>query len=278
MSLHNTLKHKTIRFATRLVASLALLTLVSCHTEKKIVYFQDADSNATVRMAALQTIRVRPSDKIAVIVKCEDPEASTLFNQFNVNQILGSTNRFSVSGSNGIIGYTVDPDGKIDMPVIGKIQVAGLTRFEIADLVSKTLEQTGQARGASVAVEFVDLGVTVLGEVKAPGRKAITRDTYTILDAIADAGDLSIDAERTILLTRNTGDSATNFSLDLRNQSNLLSSPAFFLQQNDVLYVPPTAKKARASTVNGNTILSASFWVSIASLLASLLSIGLRYK
>ena len=273
---HNTHTTNHLFAATTLAA--ALFSLASCHSEREIVYFQDHADRRAVAVQPLQVIRVQPADKIAVIVKCEDPEASTLFNQFNVNQILGSQSRFNVSGSNGIIGYTVDPDGNIEMPVIGKVHVAGLTRFEISERVRAVLEQSGQARGATVSVEFVDLGVTVLGEVKSPGRKVIDRDSYTVLDALAAAGDLSIDAVRELRVQRPEGDSLREYRLDLRDGRGVYASPCFYLRQGDVLYAAPTAKKARTSTVNGNTILSASFWVSIASLLASLLSIGLRYK
>ena len=125
-----------------------------------------------------------------------------------------------------------------------------------------------------MTVEFVDLGVTVLGEVKSPGRVNINRDSYTLLDAIAAAGDLTIDARRDITITRIEGDTVKNYMVDLRDQHNVYSSPAFYLSQNDVIYAAPTAKKARTSTVNGNTVLSASFWVSIASLIATVINIG----
>ena len=192
---------------------------------------------------------------------------------------MGTTQRVTATGSNGIVGYTVDANGDIDFPVLGKLHVTDMTRQEIADLVKNELEKQGQARNASVTVEFVDLGVTVLGEVKAPGRKNIMRDTYTVLDAIADAGDLTIDAKRDhLMVTRMQGDSVKNFQLDLKDQRSLMSSPAFYLQQNDIVYVEPSAKRARTATVNGNTILSASFWVSIASLLATLASLVIRNK
>ena len=270
------LKHSLSKAAI-LVATALLMTLTACHSEKKIVYFQDTNEDSRIQMQALRVVRVRPSDKIAIIVKCEDPEASSLFNQFTINQIMGSTQRVSVTGSNGIVGYTVDADGNIDFPVLGKLHVADLTRQEIANLIKDELDKQGQARNASVTVEFVDLGVTVLGEVKSPGRVNINRDSYTLLDAIAAAGDLTIDARRDITITRIEGDTVKNYMVDLRDQHNVYSSPAFYLSQNDVIYAAPTAKKARTSTVNGNTVLSASFWVSIASLIASVLSIGLRY-
>lgn len=267
------LKHSLSK-ASILVATALLMTLTACHSEKKIVYFQDTNEDSRIQMQALRVVRVRPSDKIAIIVKCEDPEASSLFNQFTINQIMGSTQRVSVTGSNGIVGYTVDADGNIDFPVLGKLHVADLTRQEIANLIKDELDKQGQARNASVTVEFVDLGVTVLGEVKSPGRVNINRDSYTLLDAIAAAGDLTIDARRDITITRIEGDTVKNYMVDLRDQHNVYSSPAFYLSQNDVIYAAPTAKKARTSTVNGNTVLSASFWVSIASLIATVINIG----
>ena len=200
------------------LAVASLLTLTACHSEKKIVYFQDVKDTTRIQMQALQVVKVRPSDKIAIIVKCEDMEASTLFNQFNVNQIMGSERRYSTSGSNGVLGYTVDSEGNIDFPVLGQLHVAGLTRKEIADLVKSELDKQGQARNASVTVEFVDLGVTVLGEVKNPGKKNIDKDSYTLLDAIAAAGDLTIDARRDVTVTRIIGDTVRNYVIDLRNE------------------------------------------------------------
>ena len=272
-------KHLRTKLMRHLPLAMLLLTLASCNVEKEIIYFQDRGEADKITVQPLQTIRVRPADKIAIIVKCEDPEASSLFNQFTINQIMGTTQRVTATGSNGIVGYTVDANGDIDFPVLGKLHVTDMTRQEIADLVKNELEKQGQARNASVTVEFVDLGVTVLGEVKAPGRKNIMRDTYTVLDAIADAGDLTIDAKRDhLMVTRMQGDSVKNFQLDLKDQRSLMSSPAFYLQQNDIVYVEPSAKRARTATVNGNTILSASFWVSIASLLATLASLVIRNK
>jgi len=274
----NNILRNSLSGALKMMAAAMVLTLTACHSERKIVYFQDVNDTTRIQMQALKLVKVRPSDKIAIIVKCEDMEASTLFNQFNVNQIMGSERRYSTSGSNGVLGYTVDSEGNIDFPVLGQLHVAGLTRKEIADLVKEELDKQGQARNASVTVEFVDLGVTVLGEVKAPGKKNIDKDSYTLLDAIAAAGDLTIDARRDVTVTRILGDTVMNYVVDLRNERDVYSSPAFYLSQNDVIYAAPTAKKARTSTVNGNTVLSASFWVSIASLIASILSIGLRYK
>lgn len=257
-----------------LFAALTIALFCSCNTSKRINYFQDRDEINTTELAVVQGIKVRPGDKIAVVVKCEDMEASTLFNLLNVNQVMGSSSRFSVSGSNGIMGYTVDPDGMIDFPTLGKLPVAGKTRFEISEMVKTELANQGQARNANVVTEFMDLGVTVLGEVKTPGRQQINRDEYTILDALASAGDLTIDAKRdNVMVMRKEGDKMQSYQLDLRKGRELLSSPAYYLQQNDVVYVEPSKKKARASTVNGNTVLSTSFWISLASLAATIVSL-----
>lgn len=264
-----------------IIAAVAILSavLVSCNTSKKISYFQDRDSISTVTVAEPVPIKVQAGDKIAIVVKCDDPEQTSLFNLYNVNQVMGSNSRVSVSGSNGVMGYTVAPDGTIDFPTLGKLTVAGMSRHEIADKVKNELAAQGQALNANVTVEFMDLGVTVMGEVRNPGRQPINRDQYTLLDALASAGDLTIDAKRSnIMVMRQEGNKMKNYQVDLRDGRQLLTSPVYYLQQNDMVYVEPSEKKARSSTINGNTVLSASFWISIASLIATLVGLTLRFN
>ena len=121
-----------------------------------------------------------------------------------------------------------------------------------------------------VTVEFMNLCVAVLGEVNTPGRYAIERDRTTILDVLSQAGDLTIYGNRTnVMVMRKEGDTQRIYSLDLTSGSNIYSSPAYYVQQNDVVYVEPNSVRARQSTVNGNNVRSTAFWISLASLLTS---------
>ena len=122
-----------------------------------------------------------------------------------------------------------------------------------------------------VTIEYANLGFNVLGEVNRPGRYIFDRDHLTILDAISMAGDLPIQGRRyNVFVMRKTGDMRTTYRVNLQSCKELLQSPAFYLQQNDVVYVEPNNYRARQTTVNGNNILSAPFWISVASLLTSI--------
>ena len=140
-------------------------------------------------------------------------------------------------------------------------------------MIKTELAQQGQARNAVVTVEFMDLAVSVLGEVARPGRYYIDRDVMTVLDAISMAGDMTIDGQRTnIMVMRQENGIQKVYNINMTSASSLLSSPAYYVQQNDVIYVTPNTKKARLSTVNGNNILSAGFWLSVASTAVTILT------
>ena len=162
------------------------------------------------------------------------------------------------------------PDGDIDFPVLGKLHIAGMTRSELAGYIKGELMGRDLVKDPVVTVEFLNTGVSVLGEVKQPGRYDMNVDELTILDAIALAGDLDIQGQReNVKVVRREADGLHTYQVDLTDMRNLVASPAYYLQQDDIIYVEPNGVKKRQTTVNGNTALSASFWVSVASLLTS---------
>jgi polysaccharide export outer membrane protein len=121
-----------------------------------------------------------------------------------------------------------------------------------------------------VTVEFENLTFSVLGEVENPGRYNITKDHLTLLDAISMAGDLKITGKRTdIIVLRNEDNQQKSYKINLCSANELYSSPAFYLKQNDVVYIQPNDMRTRQSTINGNNVRSSSFWISLASLLTS---------
>ena len=167
----------------------------------------------------------------------------------------------------------MDGDVDIDFPVIGKIPVAGLTRAEVADKIKNELMAQDLVRDPVVTVDYLNLYVSLMGEVARPGRYAIVRDEVTILDALALAGDLTILGRRdNIRVIREEGGVQKTYLIDLRSMENLVQSPAYYICQNDLIYVEPNEMRTRQSTVNGNTVLSTSFWISIASLAATIVS------
>jgi Periplasmic protein involved in polysaccharide export len=235
-----------------------------------------------LRASYEQNIVLKPEDQVFIIVSCRDPQISAMFNlPYYTNRIGGvesfSSSNFTInsySSANSVVGYTVDNEGNIDFPILGKIQVAGLRRAEVAELVKQKLIESNQIKDPVVTVEYMNLGVAVLGEVARPGRFRIDRDHFSIFDALSMAGDLNINGQRkNITLLRHTLEGDQVYKIDLTSGKDIYKSPAFYIQQGDVVYIAPTSKRARESSVNGNTVRSASFWVSIASLATSVTSV-----
>ena len=252
-----------------IILSLAALLATAC-SAPKIAYLEDINSGQTVQIANVKNIRILPDDKISVLVNSRDPLLSNLFNLPYVTRQLGAIDNRS-SYSQGLSGYTVDTEGNIDFPVLGKVHVAGLTRSEIAAKIKGELEGQNLVKDPVVTVEFLNLTVSVLGEVQRPGRFSIDKDRVTILDAIGMAGDLTIHGKRqNVLVQRETDGQTTLYRVDLTKGSELYASPVYYLQQNDVVYVEPNAMKARQATVNGNNVRSTAFWFSLVSVLTSI--------
>ena len=252
-----------------IILSLAALLATAC-SAPKIAYLEDINSGQTVQIANVKNIRILPDDKISILVNSRDPLLSNLFNLPYVTRQLGAIDNRS-SYSQGLSGYTVDTEGNIDFPVLGKVHVAGLTRSEIAAKIKGELEGQNLVKDPVVTVEFLNLTVSVLGEVQRPGRFSIDKDRVTILDAIGMAGDLTIHGKRqNVLVQRETDGQTTLYRVDLTKGSELYASPVYYLQQNDVVYVEPNAMKARQATVNGNNVRSTAFWFSLVSVLTSI--------
>lgn len=265
---------RTIRFGLYL---LMILCGVSCASTKKITYIQDVENATKLRATYEQGITIKPDDKMIIMVNCRDAQISSVFNlMYFSNRIVGSETLSgsylptSASASQYIENYTVDSNGDIEFPVLGKIHVEGLRREEVAEKIKTLLEEGNQAKDPVVVVEMTNLGVSVLGEVKAPGRFRLDRDRFTLLDAISVAGDLTIYGDRkNITVIRHGKEGDEFYKMNLTQGADIYASPAFFLQQGDVIYVAPNRKRAGDSSVNGNTVKSASFWVSVGSFVTS---------
>lgn len=251
------------------VLGIALLSATSCGTPKDVAYFQDLNNNPdTVITLQNRVITVKPTDKIYIGVKSKDPQISQLFN------LMGETRGSSANNlSQDAYYYTVDSKGDIDFPVVGKIQVAGLTREEIAEKVKNSLVDASLVKDPTVIVSLSNLHYSMMGEVAKPGQYAFEEEKVTILDAISKAGDLTIQGRRNdVMVLRQENGHQKIYKIDLCSGKDIFSSPAYYLQQNDVVYVTPNDTKKRSSTLNGNTVQSTGFWLSISSLLVTILT------
>lgn len=260
-----------MKFLKILSLTLMLFTAVSCGTPKEIRYFQDLQPGVTaLHITDPVEIKVRPKDKLSILVNAPDTKLTNMFNLPIYSQQVGQEGPNGTS--RGLSGYTVDTDGYITFPVLGKVKVEGMTREQIADYLTTQLKEQELIKEPVVTVEFMNLGVSVLGEVNRPGRISITRDNMTILDALSEAGDLTIFGKRdNVLVLREEKGEQRVYSVNLCSANSVYSSPVYYLQQNDVVCVTPNDTKARQSTVNGNSIRSTSFWLSLSSFLTSVI-------
>lgn len=265
------------------VLLILAMALGSCSSSKKISYFQDIRPGQELAIAIPSPVKLQPNDKISIVVSTGDARLNTLFNLISARPQLGGSSGLSdgqiTSGGSGdqVSSYIIDREGNILFPVLGKLHVAGMTRQEVAEYIRRELISRDLAKNPIVTVEYLNLSVSVMGEVGGPGRYAISREDYTILDALAAAGDLTIYGRRdNIKVLREENGVQKMYEIDLGSGRNITSSPVYYLQQNDVVYVEPNNTKARQSTPNGNLWMQPTFWMSAASFLTTILVLVIK--
>lgn len=243
-----------------------VLLLSSCHSYKKIAYLQPKSSLDTVFNKAITLYKLQPSDQLFVKVKSLDPSVNELFNMdFGAN----STSMSSMVGGGNmyLMSYVIDIEGNINLPVLGKLKVGGLTLPEVTALVeSKADEYLKEPR---IDVKLVSFKITLLGEVKSPGQKTIMNDKANLFEAIALGGDLTYFANRyKIQIIRETEKQMMIEEIDITDRD-IMSKPQFFLYPNDIIYVEPL----RSSTFRMNLSDYSTIIGTISSSLALILLI-----
>ena len=257
---------------------VAAVLLASCSTPNNIAYFQNKAVDQPEKIDKHAGIVIQPKDMLSIIVSSKNPELVVIFNLPVVSYQAGSE-IVSTGSSQRMMGYVVDNDGYIDFPILGQIKVAGLTRWELSELIKDKLLNGGYLSDAVVTVEFMNFKVSVIGEVNSPGTYTIEGDKVTILQAISLAKDLTIYGMReNVSVIRERDGERTIYEINLCDVS-LFNSPAYYLQQNDIVYVQPSGIKARQSTTDDKAlrmtsiaVSSGSLLVSVATLLISLLN------
>lgn len=250
----------------RLFAVLALL-LCSCNAQQNVLYLQNIDSGTESAVVANSIIRIKPLDQITVVVNSKNPELAIPFNSSsNYNALTGAVMTNTAGSENSIQILTVDSEGYITMPIIGRVECAGMTREELARDIERLIREGGYIQDPSVNVRFASLTLSVVGEVNKPGRYDIKRDKLTIFEALALAGDMTIYGNRNdVLVVRESDGKNIVTTLDLRS-AEVFNSPCYYMEQNDVVIVNPNKYKAATSEINQNR----SFWISLTSTAISL--------
>lgn len=241
--------------------------MTSCVSSKKMLYLQGADKlhENPQKIENNYELRIKPDDQLLITINSKAPE---LLTPFANSQVLGSSSSTNTQETTGLL---VSQSGKIEIPILGEMQAAGLTRQELADAIKNKLIEGEYIKDPTVLVRFKGAKIVVLGEVGSPGVKDLPGERVTILEAIGLAGDLPPTAHReNILVIREENGERKSYSVDLTSGEDILNSPVFYLQQNDVVYVEPN----KAINVKGSSALTyLSAGSSIIGVLASVLSL-----
>ena len=263
-----------MRIKSILLIVVCACMLGACSSYKSVPYMQDATLNETMVAAEpLYDAKIMPKDLLTVTVNTTDPEAAAPFNMTVQTAQNLATSRTSYSQP-VLQQYLVSNDGTIDFPVLGRLQVGGMTKSEAEDLIREKLKPYLK-EVPIVTVRMANYKISVLGEVARPGTFTVSNEKVNVLEALAMAGDLTIWGMRdNVKLVREDAKGTRSIvELDL-TKSDLIASPYYYLQQNDILYVTPNKTKAKNSDIGQSTSLwfsATSILVSVASLLFNIL-------
>ena len=253
-----------------LLAAVAVVLLASCKTPKNVAYIQNSDSIDYAKSEFLYDARIMPKDILTVTINTVNPEASAPFNLIVRPTLANATSNIPTSGG-ALQTYLVDNEGCIDFPVVGKLQVGGLTKSMCEKLIHDKIKRYMNAEeNPIVTVRMSNYKISVIGEVNRPGMFTVDNEKINIFEALAKAGDLSIYGvrDRVKLIRENAKGRKEIHTVNL-NDANIVNSPYYYLQQNDVVYVEPNSVKAKNSAIGTSTTI----WISVTGALVSLASL-----
>ena len=264
------------KFFLPIVVLMMVVLLGSCSSGKDVPYFQNIDEISLAGSKGLYDAKIMPKDMLTITVSTTDPAAAAPFN-LSVGNTVGASGQLSNGGGN-LQGYLVDNDGNINFPVIGHIHVQGMTKSQCQDMIrEKLLPYMAATENPIVTVRMSSYRVTVTGEVNRPGVIPVSTEKMSIVEALAQAGDLTVYGKRdNIMLIREDETGQKKMVRLNMNDANLINSPYYYLQQNDIIYVQPNSVKAKNAGIGPSTTLWFSF-IGIVTSISSLLISILRY-
>tara|TARA_R110002126_G_scaffold286935_2_gene439222 strand:- start:2314 stop:3087 length:774 start_codon:yes stop_codon:yes gene_type:complete len=246
---------------------LLLLQLSACVSKKDIIYFQNDEIDQSKVSNSYKTV-IKPDDLLQIVVTALDTEAVV---PFNLGMVNFSATGGAAMGMQQQLNYLVDTNGEIDFPVLGKLKVGGLSRDELITMLKNKLEPD-YIINPNINIIITNYKVTVLGDVQRPGNYTIPNERITILEAIGLAGDLNISGQRnSVLVQREEDGKKTQYRVDLLSKE-LFTSPVYYLQQNDVVYVEPNYARIQSASANSNT----SLFISITGLIVTMVALLIR--
>ena len=256
----------------RYILSLAFIAFIlsSCTSKKEMIYFHDMAQTADVVQVIPDSIRnfesvIEPDDMLAISVTALDPNAVAIFNLPLQNYLAAGTTELMTTPA--LQSYIVDNEGYIDYPVLGNIKVSGMTRDQLTKYLKEQISQ--YVEDPIVSVQCTNYKFTILGEVTKPGSYEFGSERITILDALGKANDMTIYGNHTnVLLIREKNGVRSFHRIDL-TQPDVFTSPYYYLQRNDIVYVEPNEARQGAASYSQDQ----QFLVSVVSAVTSAASV-----
>ena len=260
-----------MNFRQFLLVLVAAVALGGCTSYKKVPYLQNsAEVNNLASTQPLYDARIMPKDLLTITVNTTDPQASIPFNLTTQTATSVASSEIMYSTTQPTLQrYLVDNSGNIDFPVLGTLHLGGLTKSEAESMIRERL-MAYLKEVPVVTVRMVNYKISVLGEVAKPGTFTVSNEKINVLEALAMAGDMTVYGLRdNVKLIREDATGKRQIVELNLNDADLVLSPYYYMQQNDILYVTPNKAKAKNSDIGSST----SIWVSVTSILVSIASL-----
>ncbi len=258
---------KTIKTLFALLVISLMIT--GCGSTKNVAYFQNSDTVSLDMSRVLYDARIMPKDVLTITVNTTEPDAAIPFN-LTVQTTISASQK-SLTTQPALQNYIVDNEGNVDFPLVGQIHLGGMTKSEAEQYILSQIKPfLSDTEKPIVTVRMANYKISVIGEVARPGMFTVANEKINILEALAQAGDLTIYGVRDrVKLIREDANGQKEIHVLNLNDANIINSPYYYLQQNDIVYVEPNKVKAQNSNVGSMTTL----WFSAISIVISLTSL-----
>lgn len=248
-----------------------VLGLAGCKAPEKVLYLQDLNQPLEQALAQTSGMKIQKDDLLQINILANNPDVAKPFNL--MAQISGMGTNVSNPEQTA---YLVDASGNVDIPVLGRMTVEGLTTQEVKSAIGKLLQEKNLIKDPVITVRILNFKVSVLGEVKNPGVLDVKGERITILEALSKAGDLTIQGRRDhVAVIREVDGKRTVNYLDLKSKD-IFDSPYYYLKQNDVVYVEPN--NARTVQYRNNQVNNVGTWLSVLSSMLSVITLIVTLK
>lgn len=255
-----------------MLLGIVLILATSCFTPKKVLYLQDLGQGMEEELNVNYGAKIQKDDLLQILILAQTPEAAKPFNQSALIQEMSNSSGNNPEQS----AYLVDIEGCVDLPILGHMAVEGMSTLDLKTKITQELVQKNLIKDPVVLVRILNFKVLVLGEVKSPGAIEVKGERITLLDAISEAGDLTMQGrrDRVAVIREEAGKRSVHY-LDLKSKS-IFDSPYFYLKQNDVVYVEPNDVKS--VQYRSGQLGNVTPWISVLSSMLSLVTLIVAFK